>query len=224
MNLILCGMMGAGKTTVGVEVARLTGWRCLDTDALIEERYGKISEIFKARGEAYFRGLEAETVKELSKQDGLVISVGGGLVLKEERKYKKWTKHWSRHKDLRKCENEHLGKEMMRKITQRLPLTGSFIPCIPIAFLTLQEAQHLELMQQPICCSHSCLFSDYLQCSESLAATVSLFRIALFLLSFKIPLKCHLLCPPPGSTGFFSPNFQSHFVRASIALTASTEQ
>ncbi len=84
MNLVLCGMMGAGKTTVGVEVARLTGWRCLDTDALIEERYGKISEIFKARGEAYFRGLETETVKELSKQDGLVISVGGGLVLKEE--------------------------------------------------------------------------------------------------------------------------------------------
>lgn len=146
------------------------------------------------------------------------------IFLKEERKYKKWTKHWSRHKDLRKCENEHLGKEMMRKITQRLPLTGSFIPCIPIAFLTLQEAQHLELMQQPICCSHSCLFSDYLQCSESLAATVSLFHIALFLLSFKIPLKCHLLCPPPGSTGFFSPNFQSRFVRASIALTASTEQ
>lgn len=42
------------------------------------------------------------------------------IFLKEERKYKKWTKHWSKHKDLCKCENEHLGKEMMRKITQRL--------------------------------------------------------------------------------------------------------
>lgn len=84
MNLILCGMMGAGKTTVGVEVARLTGWRCLDTDVLIEEKYGKISDIFKTHGEAYFRGLETETVAKLSVQDGLVISVGGGLVLKEE--------------------------------------------------------------------------------------------------------------------------------------------
>lgn len=71
---------------------------------------------------------------------------------------------------------------MMRKITQRLPLT-SFKPCIPIDCLTPQEAQHLELMQQPICFSHSCLFSDYLQCWGSLAATVSLFQITLFLLS-----------------------------------------
>ena len=71
---------------------------------------------------------------------------------------------------------------MMRKITQRLPLT-SFKPCIPIDCLIPQEAQHLELMQQPICFSHSCLFSDYLQCLESLAATISLFQITLFLLS-----------------------------------------
>lgn len=84
MNLILCGMMGAGKTTVGVKIAQSIGWRCLDTDALITEKYGEISDIFKTHGEAYFRGLETETVAELAGQDRLVIATGGGLVLKEE--------------------------------------------------------------------------------------------------------------------------------------------
>lgn len=84
MNLILCGMMGAGKTTVGVKIAQLIGWRCLDTDVLITEKHGKISDIFKVHGEAYFRGLETETVAALAGQDRLVIATGGGLVLKEE--------------------------------------------------------------------------------------------------------------------------------------------
>ena len=84
MNLILCGMMGAGKTTVGAEISRLTGRRLCDTDTLITERYGKISDIFRDKGEAYFRNLETETVKELARQDGLIISTGGGLVMKEE--------------------------------------------------------------------------------------------------------------------------------------------
>ncbi|MBQ8428540.1 MAG: shikimate kinase [Clostridia bacterium] len=84
MNLILCGMMGAGKTTVGIKIAEKSNRRWYDTDEVITKRYGDISSIFAREGEAYFRGLETETVQELSKQDGLVISVGGGLVLKEE--------------------------------------------------------------------------------------------------------------------------------------------
>jgi shikimate kinase len=84
MNLILCGMMGAGKTSVGVEIAEQTGRRWYDTDQMISDRYGKISDIFEYYGEEYFRKLESGIVKELAEKDELVISAGGGLVLKRE--------------------------------------------------------------------------------------------------------------------------------------------
>lgn len=84
MNVILCGMMGAGKTTVGRCLAQSLGLRWVDTDNLILEKYGEISSIFERFGEEYFRTLETEIVEELVQEDGLVISVGGGLVLKAE--------------------------------------------------------------------------------------------------------------------------------------------
>ncbi len=84
MNLVLCGMMGAGKTTIGIKLAELTGKRWYDTDGIISDRHGKISDIFEFYGESHFRKLETEVVKELALQDGLVISTGGGLVLKHE--------------------------------------------------------------------------------------------------------------------------------------------
>ena len=84
MNLVLCGMMGAGKTTIGIKIAELTGRRWYDTDGLIVDKYGKISDIFEYYGEVHFRKLETEIVKGLSEKDDLVISTGGGLVLKKE--------------------------------------------------------------------------------------------------------------------------------------------
>ena len=84
MNLILCGMMGAGKTTVGIKIAKKSGRRWYDTDEVIAQKYGKITDIFVKKGEPYFRDLETKTVKKLSANDNLVISVGGGLVLREE--------------------------------------------------------------------------------------------------------------------------------------------
>ena len=84
MNLILCGMMGAGKTTVGIKIAEKLGRRWYDTDEVITQQYGKISDIFEEKGEEYFRGLETQTVKSLSAETDLVISVGGGLVLRAE--------------------------------------------------------------------------------------------------------------------------------------------
>ena len=74
MNLILCGMMGAGKTTIGIKIAELTGRRWYDTDGLIVDKYGKISDIFEYYGEAHFRKLETEIVKDLAKKDDLIIS------------------------------------------------------------------------------------------------------------------------------------------------------
>lgn len=84
MNIVLCGMMGVGKTSVGIRIAELTGRRWFDTDVVITDRYGRISDIFEFYGEAHFRSLETEIVRDLSKQDELVISTGGGLVLKPE--------------------------------------------------------------------------------------------------------------------------------------------
>ena len=84
MNVILCGMMGSGKTTLGIKIAELTGRRWYDTDGVIVDRHGKISDIFEYYGEAHFRKLETQIVEELSKKDGLIISTGGGLVLKSE--------------------------------------------------------------------------------------------------------------------------------------------
>lgn len=84
MNIVLCGMMGVGKSTVGQKVASLLKMQLVDTDTVITERYGVINEIFARYGEAHFRGLETEVTRELSEKDHLVISTGGGLVLKEE--------------------------------------------------------------------------------------------------------------------------------------------
>ena len=84
MNVILCGMMGSGKTTVSFALAKCLGWERVDTDECIVDRYGKISDIFEYYGEAHFRKLETEVVKELAQKDNLVVSTGGGLVLKNE--------------------------------------------------------------------------------------------------------------------------------------------
>ena len=77
-------MMGAGKTTVGIKIAEKLGRRWYDTDEVITQQYGKISDIFEEKGEEYFRGLETQTVKLLCAETKLVISVGGGLALRAE--------------------------------------------------------------------------------------------------------------------------------------------
>ena len=84
MRIVLCGMMGCGKSTVGGALAKALGWKAVDTDQIIQEQYGKISDIFATKGEEYFRGLETETVRALTGQDTVVVSVGGGRVLRPE--------------------------------------------------------------------------------------------------------------------------------------------
>lgn len=84
MNVVLCGMMGVGKTSVGKEIAMLSGRLWFDTDEMIVDKYGKISDIFEYYGEEYFRNVETQVIGELIKGENLVISSGGGLVLREE--------------------------------------------------------------------------------------------------------------------------------------------
>ena len=81
MNIVLSGMMGVGKSSVGIRISQLTGMLWVDTDMLITDRYGRISDLFEFYGESHFRSLETEIVRELSHKDGLIISTGGGLVL-----------------------------------------------------------------------------------------------------------------------------------------------
>lgn len=83
-NLVLIGMPSCGKTTVGKIVAKLLGREFIDTDVLIKEKYGEISEIFKNQGEKAFRDIETETIFEASKKCGAVIATGGGAPLRKE--------------------------------------------------------------------------------------------------------------------------------------------
>lgn len=83
-NIILTGMPGSGKSTVGRIVADQLHREFIDTDALIVKRYGVIKDIFQAHGEAYFRDLESGIIRELASLTGKVISTGGGAVLRGE--------------------------------------------------------------------------------------------------------------------------------------------
>ncbi|MBF0574143.1 MAG: shikimate kinase [Desulfamplus sp.] len=81
-NIILTGFMGTGKTTVGKLLANMLEYKFVDTDELIMSRsLMTISEIFKSKGEAAFRQMERELALELSQQNRLVISTGGGMLL-----------------------------------------------------------------------------------------------------------------------------------------------
>lgn len=83
-NIVLVGMPSSGKSTVGKILSAETGKIFIDTDEEIVKRTGKeISDIFKENGEAYFRSLESEIIKDLSLKEGAVIATGGGAILNE---------------------------------------------------------------------------------------------------------------------------------------------
>ena len=81
--LVFIGPSGAGKTRVGKRVARLLDVPFTDTDSLIVQQHGPISEIFREHGEAHFRVLERLAVQEGLAGEG-VVSLGGGAVLDPE--------------------------------------------------------------------------------------------------------------------------------------------
>ena len=86
-NIILIGFMGCGKTSVGKRLAESENMEFLDTDEWIErEQQTTISEIFETKGEAAFRNMETECLRQILEYTGkpFVLSVGGGLPIREE--------------------------------------------------------------------------------------------------------------------------------------------
>ena len=84
-NIVLIGMPGAGKTTVGKKLAEMLGKDFTDLDEIVMEKTGmSIPEIFEKHGEKYFRDMETDIAKECGKQRNRVIATGGGCVLRGE--------------------------------------------------------------------------------------------------------------------------------------------
>lgn len=91
-NIVLIGFMGSGKSSVGMELSKALNMQYISTDDIIEKKEGmKIKEIFKIKGENYFREKEKEVIKEVSDVKGCVIATGGGIVL-----------HWENVEHLKK--------------------------------------------------------------------------------------------------------------------------
>jgi len=84
-NIFLIGLMGAGKSTVGKVLAKKLGRRFLDADHVIEERCGvKIPVIFEMEGEEGFRKREAQTIREITVEQDIILATGGGAILLPE--------------------------------------------------------------------------------------------------------------------------------------------
>ena len=90
-KICLIGMPGSGKTTLGKEIARIFDYEFIDMDSLIKKETGlKISQIFLNKGEEYFRSIETSILEKIILNDKkLIISTGGGIVLKNQKILKK---------------------------------------------------------------------------------------------------------------------------------------
>ena len=88
-NIFLIGPMGAGKSTIGRQLAQQLNMDFIDSDSVIEDRAGAdISWIFDLEGEEGFRKREERIINELTQLQGIVLSTGGGAVMsKESRNY-----------------------------------------------------------------------------------------------------------------------------------------
>jgi len=87
-SIFLIGYRGSGKTTVAQLLADKLGWQWCDADAVLEDRFGSIRQIFAAEGEAGFREKEAALLEELCQLQEYVIATGGGVVLRPQNRIK----------------------------------------------------------------------------------------------------------------------------------------
>ncbi len=84
-HIVLIGMMGCGKSTIGNLLSKKLGRPLLDTDRQIEKEQGcTVAQIFSQEGEARFRALELELCQRLGQRKGLIVACGGGLPMQPE--------------------------------------------------------------------------------------------------------------------------------------------
>lgn len=82
MKIVLCGFMGCGKSSIGRNLAKKAKYKFIDMDYYIEKKHKMtISEMFAKKGEAFFREVESETLKEILQKDNVIIGTGGGTVI-----------------------------------------------------------------------------------------------------------------------------------------------
>ncbi len=84
-NIILCGFMGCGKTTIGRHLSFILSKNFVDIDEYIEKKQGKsINDIFDSFGEPYFRDLEYEAIKKIADKNVRIIATGGGALVNKK--------------------------------------------------------------------------------------------------------------------------------------------
>lgn len=84
-NIMLIGFMATGKSTIARRMCRDYQMKIVEMDVEIEKKEGrKISDIFSKNGEAYFRNLETELLRDINEKEDQVVSCGGGVVLRKE--------------------------------------------------------------------------------------------------------------------------------------------
>ena len=111
MSIVLIGYRGSGKTSIGKRLADRLWQKCVDTDEMVVAKAGKsIADIFAQDGEARFRELEREVVKEVAKINDVVIALGGGAPLNEENR--RVIKEAGHRVIYLKCEPDELHKRL----------------------------------------------------------------------------------------------------------------
>ncbi len=111
-NIVLLGMMGSGKSTIGGLMAKKLNVALIDVDKKIEKMQNKkISQIFEQQGEAHFRKLEFEVTKQSLNDNNKIISIGGGAFMNKElrkiikQKSSTFWLHWNAHTLIRRIKS-----------------------------------------------------------------------------------------------------------------------
>ena len=158
-NVVLAGMPGSGKSTVG-KLLNIEGFEFVDTDEEIEKRCGcSIKELIQEKGEAHFRALETEVIREVSSMNCRIISTGGGAVLKEEnvRALKRNGKLYFLNADLSRLKAtdsrplSDTQKKLARLYTERMSLyTGTADVVVPDLRTPQDEADYITTKREEL--------------------------------------------------------------------------
>ena len=158
-NVVLTGMPGSGKSTVG-KCLNIEGFEFVDTDEEIEKRCGcSIKELIQEKGEAHFRALETEVIREVSSMNCRIISTGGGAVLKEEnvRALKRNGKLYFLNADLSRLKAtdsrplSDTQEKLARLYTERMSLyTGTADVVVPDLRTPQDEADYITTKREEL--------------------------------------------------------------------------